>query len=132
MDCKQNDKKCLKEKKKICNGVDIDVDDFEMRSYVKDFLSRLEEPTTTCPKDDEQYKCCDVEEGKFCKTTWPCKAEIERMETATASDVGFYFAFDFDEETGIPSGCEGFDAEWTKGTYFIAEPIESSNCSNLI
>ena len=85
---------------------------------------RLEELTSTCIRDEAgewEDSCCDFsDQDGYCKPDHPCFGPIERMETATASDVGFYYKFDFDEDTGLPSGCQGFDNDdkWINGKFF--------------
>ena len=42
---------------------------------------------------------------------------IQNDETATPSEAGFYWKFQFDPETGFPSGCPGLDnaKKWKPG-----------------
>ena len=103
----------------------------------KEQLSRLPEQKNTCGIED----CCSqhddgLVEGQFCKREEcsPCfgnikgddddyYGSIERMEQATSSDMGFVFDFQFDEETGLPYGCPGFDNYgWKRGRTTTVEP----------
>ena len=120
----------MNDKDDLCDSKD----NLDKVEQCKDNLDRLPEPTTTCGIDD----CCkDLEEGQYCKREQcsPCfgniggddhdvDGSIARMETATASDMGLVFKFDFDEETGIPSGCPGFDEDpkWKRGRTVTVEP----------
>ena len=38
-----------------------------------------------------------------------CQRPITNDETALPSEVGFYYHFNYNETTGLPSGCPGFD-----------------------
>ena len=44
-----------------------------------------------------------------------CQRLIQNDETALSSDVGFYYKFDFDPQTGRPFGCPGYDQSWVEG-----------------
>ena len=63
--------------------------------------------------------CCDnLEEGMYCQP-W-CVRAIQNDETALASETGFYWKFNFDPDTGLPSGCPGFDHHnWKPGPGII-------------
>jgi len=125
------DEKVQNKKDDICDNKDKT----EQVEICKDNLDRLPEPTDTCGIDD----CCkDLEEGQYCKREQcsPCfgnilgdedgdvDGSIARMETVTASDMGLVFKFDFDEDTGMPSGCPGFDEDpkWKRGRTTTVEP----------
>jgi len=120
--------KVKKTKEDLCNNEDYEI-------VVQKCLDRAPEPRSTCGIDD----CCkNLDEGQFCRREQcsPCfgnilgddsngiDGAIERMETATASDMGLVFDFEFDEETGMPSGCPGFDDDpnWKKGKMTTVEP----------
>ena len=60
--------------------------------------------------------CCEnLSEGMFCQPD--CMKSIQNDETATPSEAGFYWKFQFDPETGFPSGCPGLDnnKRWKPG-----------------
>ena len=40
-----------------------------------------------------------------------CQRRIQNDETALPAEVGFYRHFEFDNVTGMPSGCPAFDTE---------------------
>ena len=61
----------------------------------------------------EQICCSGLEPGDGRKCTDKCVRDQQQDETAIPSDVGFYHKFDFDPETGRPSGCPGYESdEW--------------------
>ena len=133
-------KEVMKERKDGANGLckNNNGNNLDNIETCKSQLSRLPEPTTTCGVED----CCSqhddgLVEGQFCKREEcsPCFGNIngddddkfgaiERMETATGSDMGLVFSFDFDEETGMPYGCPGFDNDpnWLRGRQSQVEP----------
>ena len=62
---------------------------------------------------DTPEGCCDdLPEGYKCQPS--CQRRIQNDETALAVDVGYYFDFDVDPETGRPSGCPAFDDQKRK------------------
>ena len=55
--------------------------------------------------------CCDdLADGQFCQSD--CVRWIQNDETATPSEMGFYYKFESDPTTGRPSGCRGLDKKW--------------------
>ena len=67
---------------------------------------RAEPPTPT--------KCCqNLEPGMYCQPE--CARLIQNDETALASDVGLFWKFQRDPESGKPFGCKGFDDAWMTG-----------------
>ena len=53
---------------------------------------------------DSPDGCCDdLPDGYKCQPA--CQHRIQNEETALAVDVGYYFNFTVDPETGVPGGC---------------------------
>ena len=66
----------------------------------RSLVSMRAEPTTP------EACCKDVPRGQ--KTNFEgCQALIKNGETALGADMGFYFNFTVDPETGKPGGCDG-------------------------
>ena len=61
-------------------------------------------------------KCCkDLEQDMKCNLE--CQKSISLDESAIPSDTGFFWKFQSDPETGIPSGCPGFPNNWPNGNF---------------
>ena len=55
---------------------------------------------------DTPEGCCDnLSDGQYCQKS--CQDRIQNEETALNVDVGYYFDFTVDPETGRPGGCPG-------------------------
>lgn len=74
---------------------DKGVEDFDDRALV----SMRAEP------DTPEGCCDDLPDGHTCQES--CQYMIKNGETALGADMGFYFNFTVDPETGKPGGCDG-------------------------
>ena len=55
--------------------------------------------------DTPEFCCDDLADGEVCQES--CQYLIKNGETALGADMGFYFNFTVDLETGKPGGCDG-------------------------
>ena len=63
-------------------------------------------------------KCCqNLQNGQKCQES--CQKWISLDESALPSDAGFYWKFQSDPETGVPSGCPGFVENWQNGMTYL-------------
>jgi len=56
------------------------------------------------------------------KCNLECQKSISLDESAIPSDTGFFWKFQSDPETGIPSGCPGFPNNWPNGNKVSITP----------
>ena len=105
-----------------------------MTSFISFFTFRCKEGPAPCSKIPKGYEdlnaqsysedfancCAGFEPGTGCNKISECHGQ-ERVGTALASDVGFYFKFQRDMKTGKPFGCTGMDNNpgWADGEFQI-------------